>query len=233
MALADSFAVNQKVILEVLEGAEQGRFPTRVEEVREGALVLAAPLVGRRVVQPAPGTPVRLQLDDASAGMKSIDTKVWESLPMTPSRRLPIIVLEQSDQVKQVQRRTDVRIDVTVPVRFAVLTSPDEGSDEQGLTMWPSLEAATVDISAGGSQMTTEVRLVPGTQIDVHLRLPDGGDSLQLVGEVMRVLHSEQRGSRTIHYLAIRWIGAEATDRDAIVAYVFREQVKRRRRGLL
>ncbi|MCL5677592.1 MAG: PilZ domain-containing protein, partial [Firmicutes bacterium] len=84
----------------------------------------------------------------------------------------------------------------------------------------------------GGAQIVTAIRLVPGTHLDIHLRLPDNTEALQLVAEVMRVLQSESRGGRDRHWIAIRWIGAESRDRDAIVGFIFREQLRRHRKGL-
>lgn len=231
-ALADPLAINQRVTLEVLDGPDRGKYPTRVEDVRPDALVLAAPLVNRSPLELAPATQVRLILESESFGVKTVETKVWESLPASRERRLPIIVLEREQRVEQIQRRADVRIEISLPVRFGILTAPEEEGAEAA-DMWPTLEATTADISAGGAQLITEVRLAPGTQIDVHTRLPDNGDSLQLVAEAVRILKSETRGGRTVHFVAIRWVGAEPQDRDAIVGFIFREQLRRRRRGIL
>lgn len=230
--MAETFSINEKVVLEVLDGPDKGVFPTRVEDASRDALVLAAPLIGPWPLQLAPGTPVRVQTDTQPSGLRYLETSVRESLPPAPGRRLPLIVLEPEGQQGQVQRRADVRLDVKLPVRFGILTNPEEAGEESE-PMWPTLEATAVDLSAGGAQMVTRVRLVPGTHLDVHLRLPDNGEPLQLVGEVVRILRSESRDEHDQHWVAVRWIGAESRDRDAIVGFVFREQLRRRRRGLL
>ena len=231
MLVGEAFAINQKVMLEVLDGPDYGSYPTRVEDVERDALVLAAPSSGRRPLQLAPGTPVRLRAEAQSTGLSLVETKVRESLPPTAERRLPVIVLEPEGQVEQVQRRADVRIEVDLPFRFGILISPEE-TGEEAEPMWPTLEATAVDISAGGAQIVTAIRLVPGTHLDIHLRLPDNTEALQLVAEVMRVLRSESRDDRDRHWIAIRWIGAESRDRDAIVGFIFREQLRRHRKGL-
>ncbi|MGE5590548.1 MAG: flagellar brake protein [Bacillota bacterium] len=231
--MAVPFLINQKVVLEVLDGADRGTYPTRVEEVGRDGVVLAAPLVGRRALQLPPGARVRLKADGKRAGVSTMETSVRESLPVAPERRIPVIVLEPEGKVEQVQRRADVRMEVDIPIRYGILASPEDTGDGAPQPMWPTLEATLVDISAGGAQILTDIRLVSGAQLDVHLRLPDSNESLQLVAEVMRVLRSEARRGHEVHWVAVRWVGAESRDRDAIVGFIFREQVRRRRRGLL
>jgi len=230
--VAGPFLINQKVVLEVLEGPEQGSYPTRVEDARTDGVVLAAPLVGRRALQLPPGVAVRVKVDSKPAGVSTLETRVHESLPVAPERRIPVIVLEPEGKVEQVQRRADVRMEVEVPIRFGILANPEDAGDSAPPPMWPILEATAVDISAGGSQILTEIRLVPGTHLDVDMRLPDSHETLHLVGEVMRILRSEKQRGRDFHWVAVRWVGAESRDRDAIVGFIFREQLRRRRRGL-
>lgn len=213
--------VRQKVDFRPLRGLIRRCYSTYVEDVEEGALVVAHPMKGPAPVPVQLGEPVRIEYTVPGAAGASILTHVVR----LEERGVPVVVLAlpSDKRIDEVQRREFVRLDVSVPLMYTILYWPRD-SRRQGETY----ESRTRDLSAGGAQILCPEHYPVGTQLDMDLELPT--EVIHLKAEVRREVDRNHSGGV---WVAVRFLAASYDTRETIVRYIFEEERERRRRGLL
>ncbi len=133
---------------------------------------------------------------------------------------LPIIYVHTPDGWERLQRRRYVRLRCSLGVTWVRVM---EGA--------PLLSGhgTTVNLSAGGMKFRTIGRLNVGDMIEMHIDIPR--DPLEALGRVARV-EGFVEGRRERIY-AIEFESLPDLDEDRVVAYVFSEQMRLRRDGLM
>lgn len=127
------------------------------------------------------------------------------------------------------QRRHHVRWECSLPVRFYWWASDPSGAAVAS----GSGHGRTGDISGGGMLLITETNLPVGAQLDVQVDLDQR--TIAASCRVLRMTKSVQRdknGTEEFWY-GVEWTAISRRDRDAIVAFIFDQQRRARRKGLL
>jgi c-di-GMP-binding flagellar brake protein YcgR len=212
--------VNAQVSLSLRMGAHAGTYSTYVADTSDRALILAMPIVAGSFVPIVPGAPVKVEYSD-SGGTYRLSSHVTR-VARVPS---PIVAVDRRGRVEHEQRRQDVRMELSVPVRFGVTMPIGVYAD----TDLPIFSGRTRDMSGGGVQLVTRQAMQPGTMLEMEIQLPK--DMVRLAGEVVRLVATIDHGTHKDYVLGVRFIGAQK-DRDKVIAHIFEQQRLRLKRGV-
>ena len=173
-----------------------------VRSVDASSLSVTAPRYAGHVLEP--GDPVLLEVDSPVRGECTFDAVVAASAPGV----IELTALQLRDVV---QRRTAVRVPVSVPITFEAVVT-----DGEDVALEPPLQALVMDTSADGLRFRAEQTIALGTQLRAVFpaRRP-----VPVLAEVLR--HEELRGA-TAH--GCRFLGLTERDRDVLVAFVLEQE---------
>jgi c-di-GMP-binding flagellar brake protein YcgR len=132
--------------------------------------------------------------------------------------------VECEEGCTRVQRRQYVRHETSVPVVYTVYS----GDGEEGFG--PDHETRTFDISGGGVSLHVPGELPNGSVLGVEIRLPGGG-SVFAAGRVVRAWPGPGESGGWL--VGVAFTSIEERDRDRLVSFIFEDQLRLRRRGLL
>ncbi|MDR3587775.1 MAG: PilZ domain-containing protein [Desulfosporosinus sp.] len=209
MSYKEKFLPGLAVELIVLEGEYEGKYRTRIEEVGEKTISVGAPLVPLRE-----GTSVRLILWDKVAAY-ALESTIVQRIASPVS----LFILELSDSVSKVQRRSFVRVPAMFPLTFETVT-------EEGLS--DLHKAMMLDLSGGGMQFLTEKKLENDAVIYVHVALPNGD-----LRTPARVSRSEKTEDGKRYLISVEFDYIAERERDRIIRCVFDIQRAMRKKGLV
>lgn len=128
-----------------------------------------------------------------------------------------LLLLEKISDVKRTQRRKHYRLPTLLDAELTIPKRKD----------WVTLHGVTKDISAGGIRMVTPQRLFH--QERVRLKVHLNGEDLNLRSSVLESVEMTSQATRFDTRLEFSQLDIE--EERVIVAYIFEEQRKRRRRG--
>ncbi len=212
--------INQRVKIELEHPLYGGTYSSRVEEILPGRIVLAAPLRGAEVVPLRPGDRVTVSYW-SPAGAYTFKARVSGVSP----GGVPLLFLEEPEEVQRVQRRSFLRVPAALPVTFSIL------EDIEQLPAPEVHQGETVDISGGGVLLRSPVPLREGDYLELEVTVPKRG-TLGVVGRVVRV--QEKKGAKGPEFYAgVDFVVIAEADRDKIVGFVFERQREMRRKGLI
>lgn len=199
--------------VEIQHGDQEWK--TRVEELREGQVVVADPFPASASLKP--GTPLQVTFGN-SRGIFRFDTEVLYRF----DRPLPILILQAPKDLWRLQRRMNFRLDVHLPIRFII----DPAEDSPAISAF-NREGVTENLSAGGLLLACRTEVKAGQTLAVRVGLPD--ETLQVKAVARRVWSDEEAGRFLV---GIEFLDLVESDRDRIVAFLFAEQRQRRQLGL-
>ncbi|MDI6895070.1 MAG: PilZ domain-containing protein [Bacillota bacterium] len=221
----DVLREGQRAILKL--GTEGRMYVVRIEEVREDALVLSAPICLGQVVCLEPGASVEVEYHRYGS-MYGFQTTVQDFRP----GHLPLITVMRPAEIRKVQRREHVRWPVLLPV---VVAGP--GGDGE-------VEGRAVDLSGGGLAANLPGEWEEGQEVRVRLYLhPDHlREVVEAMARVVRVWRPEipgaegacaaRRGTPPRLRVAFEFTRIAPASREAIIRYIFARQREFLRAGL-
>lgn len=133
---------------------------------------------------------------------------------------IPVWVVTPPKDIKKVQLRAFVRLDIGLSVSLKIL----EGEDIVDLGM-----AITRNISGGGLCLITKQALKAGTKVFLVIEL-DKTSLISVAGEVVR---SEKQNDDTPFYVVgVKYEDIIERDRSQIIKFIFQKQIEIKRKGL-
>lgn len=211
--------VNDRVVLEVPDGPWAGEYPTRVEQIWERRLALAAPRVRGVLMVPPEGTELyvtALRVDPVGGARYRARTRAVGGIEQDQEARLIVVeVLEW----ERIQMRSFIRAPAIVRVRYRPL---GEGDRHKG--RWQTAE--TRDVGGGGVLLWLKEPLEPSTLVEMVIELPRR--PVRAVGEVVRVVEPPSEPAMGTG-VAVRFAQISEADRDRIIGFVLRRQAEIRR----
>jgi len=165
-----------------------------------------------------------LQQGDIFFGRTVINHTAFEftsSLLNRQIKPLPVWTVALPYNIKKIQQRAFVRIDVAILVQIRVINA-DEMIDDT------IINASTKDISGGGVQIITGHKWTIGTKLLVTIHYPQIG-ALTLKCEVVRVVQPQYE--RAMFWVGIRFLEITEKDRGNIIKFIFKKQLEQRRKG--
>lgn len=143
------------------------------------------------------------------------------------SENLALLMIEAVSEIKKVQRRGYFRLDCSISVQFRQVESLNPVHSE-GI---PYKKALASNLSGGGICLLLEDKVEVGKLIECEI--PAGEDKLiRFYGKIIRYDRNEPEG-RFKYEAGIAYIKINENDREAVVKFIFDEQRKLRKKGLI
>ncbi|MCR4399453.1 MAG: flagellar brake protein [Syntrophomonadaceae bacterium] len=209
--------INQLIELEVGTGEQRETHRSRIEEIGERTLLVAAPMRHGVPVYLAGGTEVYVRFV-RDRGLFSFAARVVGSRGGT----LPMLELTRPVRIARTERRAWVRMATVLQCRCRRLDAASDSGD---------MEATTINLGGGGALLTAPAPLEPGTPVRLTMRLPDEVP-VEADGEVLRC-EAAGAGGRRYWHLAVRFVDIQEKVREHLIRFVFQRQRELIRRGML
>ncbi len=234
----------EKIEIYVGEGADAGRYIARIEDFERNGLVISSPeyITGGTLMRDGSDCTVLLTRRDAVYEFHSRITTSGQG----EDRRY---FLTPPGNIRRVQRRQFVRIELVKPFAFALL--PERVSDDMAFSSLKWNQTKSINVSGGGMLIAAPVPISTGDLLllkmkffaEVGLPLALGaicrrtetvkGD-LRAGIEFVRAEHINKffnEGQRRLLPESAAYF--DQTMQNKLVNYVFQEQVRLRQKGLL
>ncbi|NLO89007.1 MAG: hypothetical protein GX088_01535 [Clostridia bacterium] len=223
VSTSELFKINAK--MDIKREGERVYFKTSIQEVTDEYIAIHVPSHQGREMSLEPGDYVnaRVFMEDAQY--------VFNSTVLGRKKdRVLLYKLSIPSNIKRVQMRDYVRIKIQLPVKYKVLEEKgnnEESSDEKG----DKFESAyTVDISGGGMQMVVSKPLEVKQRLYLKFKISDLKKRDIEIAAKARVVRREQIfGGKNKWSLGVAFEDISETQRDLIIAFVFRKLIEQRR----
>ena len=141
---------------------------------------------------------------------------------------LALLKIGVCSDIERIQRRQFYRFECTLPIRFRMVDSFDPGLNVK----IPFKNAVTEDISGGGlCVILGDDKLTADELIECELQLEEKS-TIRFFGKVVRA-NALEPGDRYKYRAGIRFKKIEDRDREIIISYIFQQQRKLRKKGLI
>lgn len=140
---------------------------------------------------------------------------IYKAKKMVP---IPIWIATLPTDIKKVQLRSFVRLDVNVSVSLI------ESESEQPLPK----AFVTRDLSGGGLCLISKIPIPPRTPVNLTINLAEQG-TINASGITVRL--DKQPSDLNLYLISIKFVDIIEHDRSKIIKFIFQKQVERKRKG--
>ncbi|MCX7708907.1 MAG: PilZ domain-containing protein [Clostridia bacterium] len=199
------------------------QFVSELEWVEEGVAFIAAPIHEGVIFPVHIGTTMNvffIHKDD----LYKFKAKVLNRGVKDNIAYLKVSLLSE---LEKIQRRQFFRFECSTPIKYKVL----DYYSQKDTSKIPFKKATTRDLSGGGLCISTDEKVDLNKLVECELDL-DEGKSVKFVGQIVRsdLIKLED----VIRYeLGVLFKKIEYKDREAVIGFIFREQRKLRKKGLI
>ena len=156
-------------------------------------------------------------------GLYSFSAKVIEKFK---KKNIPIMMLKQESEIIKIQRRSYFRLNCSCIVRYRLYKLPALGTNDE-----PFSTTQTVDLSGGGMCILVEEKLEQINFVECDIIL-EKDIIIKAIGKVISMKKDEpaylNKWKVSIHFQRI-----SEFEREKIINFVFQEQLKLRKKGLV
>lgn len=207
---------NQNIYLYIETYSGTQVYRTRVEDVYDNIVIVAAPIEQGTLVPIRLGTELNIEYKDTSA--KSQGRYRAPAIVETRQRgQVATISLRLVGEWQKIQDRQFVRVDVFIEATYALVL----GDEVQGIRT-----CIVRNLSGGGLWMDAEEELCEGDFIWICLPLEQ--ETIQTYGEIVR-----KRETETGFGYGVSFINLPESERKTVIRYVYQRQLELHRKGLL
>lgn len=191
-------------------------FVSQIESTEKGSLVVMAPIFEGKVVPMQPGTGVEIYfLEDND--LYRFKARIRER---KKEKDVPMLVLKDVGIFEKIQRRQFYRIECFLKLRYRPIGNYT--SDNENFK-----NAAVKDLSGGGAYFSVDDKIKKNQLLECELFL-NSDDIIKFTGKVIRM---EQGNGK--YEIAILFKSINNKDREQIIRFIFLEQRKLRKKGLI
>lgn len=134
------------------------------------------------------------------------------------------IIMSVVGTVSKIQRRDFFRFECTLNTKVGLLNEGEE-NDNKNARYFDSI---IHDISGGGIRISSDIEVKNGDKLECIIDLET--DSVLVIGNVVRV--SKGKGNYK-HEYGVNFISISNQNRDQIIKYIFEQQRKLRKKGMM
>lgn len=204
----------------IIRGKEQGKKRVMVsqvlEDAREGVLVIAMPIFKRRLVP--------IKTDRTIEIMFYRDNGVYEFEARVVGRsggRIPNLKVQALTSVKKSQRRDYYRLNTVLPVKVSISNSEGEES--------VIIRCLTLDLSAGGMRLASDRDIEKDCIINCDMMLSNKPYSVKAKVVRSTAVYNQEYAFE----IGVQFIELKEKVRCSIIGFIFEEQRKLKRKGLI
>lgn len=143
------------------------------------------------------------------------------------SENLHLLRIELRGKIERVQRREYFRLDCSVQVQYRIVDSLNAVHNED----IPYKKTIANNLSGGGISLKLEDMIEVGRLVECEI-FTDQSRKIRFFGKVIRYEKSDMEG-KFKYEAGIAYIKINNKDREAVVRYIFNEQRKLRKKGLI
>ncbi|MFN2341270.1 MAG: flagellar brake protein [Halanaerobium sp.] len=207
--------INQKLEIEVLSGSYQGNYLSKVADFREEGIIITG--LYRE------GAPLPVRLNQAINVYYTTDRAAYKfesKILKRTNKPIPLLLIENYDSVKRIQRRDYFRLDVTGKIDIYKMIDDKK---------YPKKVAAArlLDISGGGIQMQLKKKFEKGEEILLSLKNILAPKEF-IKSEIVRI----DRENDELYNYGVQFLEIEEEQREEIIQWIFAYQRKSRKKGL-
>lgn len=148
-------------------------------------------------------------------------------LDRTVRDNLAYLKIELKSDIEKLQRRQFFRFDYSVPIKFRVVSSMNPEVNEKT----PFIKSITRDLSGGGLCILLEEKININEQLECEL--PVNNDRVvRFFGKVTRSSKRDPEEKYKFE-IVVSFRKIEYKDREAVIGFIFEEQRKLRKKGLI
>ncbi|WP_418790220.1 flagellar brake protein [Phosphitispora sp. TUW77] len=218
MGSFDPIKINQTVELE-LPNDTLKQYRSKVYGLSDDRIIVAVPVKGGSRVAMGQGSKVKLIYTDSTAVYVFFTTVLSQD-----NDNAEMVILGKPDNIKKIQRRNFVRLDIQLKLLFCRLDNSFESKSS-------SFEAVSVDISGGGMMFMCDEVLSFGDILDAQIFFGQN-EKIRSVGRVVRVMENLPQ-TKMKYSVGFEFTMIEELERDKIIKFIFNRQRELRRKGLL
>lgn len=192
-------------------------YHSRIEDISENRMIIAMPM--------RKGYPVNIGRDGQIFGRIITDGAVYRFKSFIIDKKiypLPVWVVSPPSDIKKVQQRAFVRVEIMLPISLEFLNA-EEGEPQV-------LKVITKDISGGGLRIVSKQPLKFGARANLCIELSDTGPAVKAVGEIVRI--EQPQAETPVYWIGIKFLHITEADRSKIIKFIFKKQLEFRQKGL-
>lgn len=148
-------------------------------------------------------------------------------LDRTVRENLAYLKIELKSDIEKIQRRQFFRFDYSVPIKYRVVTSMNPEVNEK----IPFIKTITRDLSGGGLCILLEAKVNLHEQVECELPV-NNGRVVRFFGKVTRFTKRDPEEKYKFE-IGVSFRKIEYKDREAVIGFIFEEQRKLRKKGLI
>jgi len=221
--------IGTKLELELYDSSGEKVRPTFMSEMElvhnERSATVAAPFFEGNILPVRIGTLMNVYFirkrDEADISFYVFKARVRNRGFMD---NIAILDISVESEIVKIQRRQYFRFECSIPIRFGLI--PMEESHEASL-----LKGITRDISGGGLCLLSEDKQPFGGLLECELELGDSR-KVSFTGRIVRV-NKYEFSQKYKYSIGILYEKIENREREAIIKFIFEEQRKLRKKGLI
>lgn len=194
-------------------------FSKLVDIIEGGFIVIEAPISEGVLVPIEVGSLFDLYINNKNS-FYYVKAEVKERV----KANIPTVIMRLEGTLSKIQRRDFFRFECTLNAKVGRI----DDSKEKDLKDTMYYSSIIHDISGGGIRMSSDLELKHGDKIECVLELEK--DSVLVIGKVVRV--STSKGIYK-HEYGINFLSISNQNREQIVKYIFEQQRKLRKKGMM
>jgi c-di-GMP-binding flagellar brake protein YcgR len=192
-----------------------------------GEAVIAAPILEGSIVPLHPGTLlnvffIKRREDDIQ--LYKFEARV---AGRERSENLHLLRIEMPGEIEKVQRRNYYRLNCSLQAQYRIVDEINEVYNED----IPFKKTITNNISGGGVNLLLEDRIEAGKLVECEV-FTSRNKKVRFFGKVVRYERNEVE-SKYRYEAGIAYVTIRSSDREAVVQFIFEEQRKLRKKGLI
>jgi len=142
-------------------------------------------------------------------------TSIYKAKKLLP---IPIWIVTLPTDIKKVQLRSFVRLDMNVPVSLVIADGNEEATHQ----------FITRDLSGGGLCLISKIPIPPNTPVMLTIDLTNHG-KINVSGNTVRL--DRQQSETALYLISIQFVDIIEHDRSKIMKFIFQKQLERKRKG--
>jgi c-di-GMP-binding flagellar brake protein YcgR len=141
--------------------------------------------------------------------------------------KLPLIKIRVNSDFERIQRRQFFRFNCIIPVKYRIVAF----SGNSKINESPLTNAVTRDLSGGGLCLAVREKIETNKIVECDLFITEG-KVINFLGKVLRLSDHEEKGIYK-YEAGIEYIKIDDKCRESIIGYIFQEQRKLIKKGLV
>ena len=224
--------VGSKLELECFDNNGERLEPTLISEFEwnegENMAAIAAPIFEGHIVPLPVNSEINIYFIIKNESLYSLYKFSAIIMSRLVVDNLHILMVKKQGDIVKVQRRNYFRLDCFVEVRYRIL---DPNGDDPNDRKRSFINTLTNNLSGGGVSIMLQEIIPTGTIIECEM-FNDQNRKVTFFGKVMRYEEIGKDGKYK-YEAGIAYIEISDSDREAIVKYIYDEQRKLLRKGLI